>query len=72
MLSLNLFVDPAGLEPALFGTKIRRVANYTRGQLALRAGDRNRTRDIFLTREALYLLSYTSIKLRKTEEYFSY
>jgi hypothetical protein len=25
------------------------------------AGDRNRTRDIFITNEALYLLSYSSI-----------
>ena len=27
-------VDPPGLEPGLFGTKIRRVANYTTGQSA--------------------------------------
>ena len=26
------FVDPSGLEPELFWTKIRRVANYTMGQ----------------------------------------
>jgi hypothetical protein len=68
---LNL-VDPAGLEPALFGTKIRRVANYTRGQLTLRAGERNRTPDVLLTRQLLYLLSYTGIKLRKLIRVFFY
>lgn len=31
--------------------------SYTR----IRASDRNRTRDILLTRQALYLLSYTGI-----------
>lgn len=31
-LTLTLFVDPPGLEPGLYGTKIRRVANYTMGQ----------------------------------------
>jgi hypothetical protein len=29
-------VDPPGLEPGLCGTKIRRVANYTMGQLNLK------------------------------------
>ena len=31
---LFFFVDPLGLEPRLFGTKNRRVANYTIGQSA--------------------------------------
>ena len=29
------FVDPGGLEPPLFWTKTRRVANYTKGQFVL-------------------------------------
>lgn len=32
-LSLSFFVGPLGLEPRLFGTKNRRVASYTMGQL---------------------------------------
>ena len=39
---------------------LRAPADAVRGPAgALRAGDRNRTRDIFFTREALYHLSYT-------------
>lgn len=30
---MKLFVGPLGLEPRLFGTKNRRVASYTMGQL---------------------------------------
>jgi hypothetical protein len=30
----HIFVGPLGLEPRLFGTKNRRVASYTMGQLA--------------------------------------
>lgn len=32
-LSLSFSVGPLGLEPRLFGTKNRRVASYTMGQL---------------------------------------
>ena len=35
--------------------------------MALRAGDRNRTRDIFFTREALYRLSYTGDAASRAE-----
>lgn len=57
---------PAGLEPATYGLTVRRSTNWTKGELFFQtvylkvengADYRNRTGDLLITSQLLYLLS---------------